>query len=72
MGAAPGVMMLPPDVRMRDSVDVSGRGAGVLGAGNPNDVSTGLVVGSPGVPGVVGYVSAGGVQVAMGSVPARK
>ena len=72
IGAAPGVTMLPPDERMRDSVDVSGRGAGVVGAGKPNDVSTGLVLGSPGMPGVVGYGSAIGTQVAIGSVPARK
>ena len=59
IGAAPGEKTVPPDVRMRVSVDVSGCGAGVVGAGvvgagKPNDVSTGLAPGSPGAPGVVG------------------
>jgi hypothetical protein len=75
--AAPGEKTVPPEVRMRVSVDVSGCGAGVVGAGvvgvgNPNDVSTGLVLGSPGAPGVVVYGLAGGMHVAIGSVPARK
>jgi hypothetical protein len=62
----PGENTVPPEVRMRDSVDVSGRGAGVVGAGNPNDVSTGFA------PGLDGFGVATGTQVSIGSVPARK
>ena len=70
IGAAPGVTIEPGE--LRTWVDVSGRGAGPRGDGKPNDVSTGFAPGSPGAPGVVGYGSATGMHVAIGSVPARK